>query len=187
MHAAGTGRKSLRPALWRLFDGVVHMADRPELARSPIETVERFVARPRDRGRRKVKVARATVGDLSAAASLRAKPAGRRELLAVTSPPHWRRPWARHSAERRRDPAPVRRHDEAGTCSEAISSRASIRQAWHPPAGALRPSARECAYIFGAICLAKGKGVGLVMRWCDTDRPGGAPHRDQLRAAARNR
>ena len=24
------------------------------------------------------------------------------------------------------------------------------------------------AYIFGAICPAKGKGVGLVMPWCDT-------------------
>ncbi len=24
------------------------------------------------------------------------------------------------------------------------------------------------AYIFGAICPAKGKGAGLVMPWCDT-------------------
>ena len=27
----------------------------------------------------------------------------------------------------------------------------------------------EWAYIFGAICPAKGKGAGLVMPWCDTD------------------
>ena len=52
-------------------------------------------------------------------------------------------------------------------------------QTWHAPAGAPRP-AHEWAYIFGAICPAKGKGAGLVMPWCDTDAM--AAHlRDQCR------
>ena len=41
-----------------------------------------------------------------------------------------------------------------------------------------RDQRTEWAYIFGAICPAKGKGAGLVMPWCDTDaisrRPCGA-------------
>ena len=41
-------------------------------------------------------------------------------------------------------------------------------QTWHAPAGA-RDQRTEWAYIFGAICPAKGKGAGLVMPWCDTD------------------
>ncbi len=32
-----------------------------------------------------------------------------------------------------------------------------------------RDQRTEWAYIFGAICPAKGKGAGLVMPWCDTD------------------
>ena len=41
-------------------------------------------------------------------------------------------------------------------------------QTWHEPAGP-RDQRTEWAYIFGAICPAKGKGAGLVMPWCDTD------------------
>ena len=41
-------------------------------------------------------------------------------------------------------------------------------QTWHAPA-APRDQRTEWAYIFGAICPAKGKGAGLVMPWCDTD------------------
>ena len=32
-----------------------------------------------------------------------------------------------------------------------------------------RDQRTEWAYIFGAICPAKGKGAGLVMPWCNTD------------------
>ena len=31
-----------------------------------------------------------------------------------------------------------------------------------------RDQRTKWAYIFGAICPAKGKGAGLVMPWCDT-------------------
>ena len=41
-------------------------------------------------------------------------------------------------------------------------------QTWHAPR-APRDQRTEWAYIFGAICPAKGKGAGLVMPWCDTD------------------
>ena len=34
-----------------------------------------------------------------------------------------------------------------------------------------RDQRTEWAYIFGAICPAKGKGAGLVMPWCDTPWP----------------
>ena len=37
------------------------------------------------------------------------------------------------------------------------------------PSLAPRDQRTEWAYIFGAICPAKGKGAGLVMPWCDTD------------------
>ena len=40
-------------------------------------------------------------------------------------------------------------------------------QAWHSAIGTER-SAHEVAYIFGAICPAKGKGAGLVMPYADT-------------------
>ena len=38
-----------------------------------------------------------------------------------------------------------------------------------PRPRAPRDQRTEWAYIFGAICPAKGKGAGLVMPWCDTD------------------
>lgn len=40
-----------------------------------------------------------------------------------------------------------------------------------PPPRTARPThdqGTKWAYIFGAICPAKGKGAGLVMPWCDT-------------------
>ena len=47
-----------------------------------------------------------------------------------------------------------------------------------------RDQRTEWAYIFGAICPAKGKGAGLVMAGA-TRRHGGAPHRDQCRRRSR--
>jgi hypothetical protein len=55
----------------------------------------------------------------------------------------------------------------------ALETRSSVRKSLcagrefglqHPR----RRSTYEVAYIFGAICSAKGKGAGLVIPWCDT-------------------
>ena len=45
------------------------------------------------------------------------------------------------------------------------------------PRGSPRDQRTEWAYIFGAICPAKGKGAGLVMPFVRHRRHGGAPHR----------
>ena len=46
-----------------------------------------------------------------------------------------------------------------------------------------RDQRTEWAYIFGAICPAKGKGAGLVMPWCDTEEGAMAAHLIEISAA----
>jgi hypothetical protein len=52
-----------------------------------------------------------------------------------------------------------------------IGQKNKITRRWAPRG--TRPSApkdqrTKWAYIFGAICPAKGKGAGLILPWCDT-------------------
>ena len=69
--------------------------------------------------------------------------------------------------------APERREIELWWQDEArIGQKNKLTRRWarrgtRPRAP--RDQRTEWAYIFGAICPAKGKGAGLVMPWCDTD------------------
>ena len=64
--------------------------------------------------------------------------------------------------------APARQHLERlaplRTCQPARRRKPHLETPDAP-----RDQRTEWAYIFGAICPAKGKGAGLVMPWCDTD------------------
>ena len=57
--------------------------------------------------------------------------------------------------------------DEARIGQKNKLTRRWARRGTRPRAP--RDQRTEWAYIFGAICPAKGKGAGLVMPWCDTD------------------
>ena len=57
--------------------------------------------------------------------------------------------------------------DEARIGQKNKLTRRWARRGTRPRAP--RDQRTEWAYIFGAICPAKGKGTGLVMPWCDTD------------------
>ena len=64
--------------------------------------------------------------------------------------------------ERRRDRAVVARFGQKNKLTRRWARRGTRPRA-------PRDQRTEWAYIFGAICPAKGKGAGLVMPWCDTD------------------
>ena len=73
--------------------------------------------------------------------------------------------------------------DEARIGQKNKLTRRWARRGTRPRAP--RDQRTEWAYIFGAICPAKGKGAGLVMPWCDTDAMAAPPHRDQCRRRSR--
>ena len=56
--------------------------------------------------------------------------------------------------------------DEARIAQKNKITRRWARKGTRPSAP--RDQRTKWAYIFGAICPAKGKGAGLVMPWCDT-------------------
>ena len=86
------------------------------------------------------------------------------EAFKKTSPPNWRR-------SGRGSPKGVEIElwwqDEARIGQKNKLTRRWARRGTRPRAP--RDQRTEWAYIFGAICPAKGKGAGLVMPWCDTD------------------
>ncbi len=63
--------------------------------------------------------------------------------------------------------AELRWQDEARIGQKNKLTRRWARRGTRPRVP--RDQRTEWAYIFGAICPAKGKGAGLVMPWCDTD------------------
>ena len=67
--------------------------------------------------------------------------------------------------------AGVTRRYAPGVCDAGGSggTDAEAEPLLRPRPRAPRDQRTEWAYIFGAICPAKGKGAGLVMPWCDTD------------------
>ena len=73
--------------------------------------------------------------------------------------------------------------DEARIGQKNKLTRRWARRGTRPRAP--RDQRTEWAYIFGAICPAKGKGAGLVMPLVRHRRHGGAPHRDQCRRRSR--
>ena len=87
-------------------------------------------------------------------------------LLKKSSPPNWRRSGLE---------APERRSGDracGGKMKPAIAPENKLTRRWarrgtRPRAP--RDQRTEWAYIFRAICPAKGKGAGLRMPWCDTD------------------
>ena len=121
----------------------------------------RHLAR-RDHGRARVEGARLRQ-DLGAAAPLRAKRAGRRGFKKNFP--------AELAKIRARLPKGVEIElwwqDEARIGQKNKLTRRWARRGTRPRAP--RDQRTEWAYIFGAICPAKGKGAGLVMPWCDTD------------------
>ena len=140
-------------------DGVVRWR-RKDLARWLLETF-RHLAR-RDHGRARVEGARLRQ-DLGAAAPLRAKRAGRRGFKKNFP--------AELAKIRARLPKGVEIElwwqDEARIGQKNKLTRRWARRGTRPRVP--RDQRTEWAYIFGAICPAKGKGAGLVMPWCDTD------------------
>ena len=73
--------------------------------------------------------------------------------------------------------------DEARIGQKNKLTRRWARRGTRPRAP--RDQRTEWAYIFGAICPAKGKGAGLSHALVRHRRHGGAPHRDQCRRRSR--
>ncbi len=69
--------------------------------------------------------------------------------------------------------------DEARIGQKNKITRRWARRGSRPPAP--RDQRTKWAYIFGAICPAKGKGAGLVMPYCDT--PAMQDHLAEISAA----
>jgi len=69
--------------------------------------------------------------------------------------------------------------DEARVGQKNTNTRRWARRGTRPRAP--HDQRTKWAYIFGAICPAKGKGAGLVMPWCDTQAM--AEHLKEISAA----
>ena len=141
-------------------DGVVRWR-RKDLARWLLETF-RHLAR-RDHGRARVEGARLRQ-DLGAGRATTRKTSWPSRLLKKNFP-------AELAKIRARLPKGVEIElwwqDEARIGQKNKLTRRWARRGTRPRAP--RDQRTEWAYIFGAICPAKGKGAGLVMPWCDTD------------------
>ncbi len=116
----------------------------------------------RDDGRPRAAQARLPQADGATAALMPKQPAIARGFKKL-SRPNWRR-------SRRKLPAGTAIElwwqDEARVGQKNTITRRWARRGTRPRAP--HDQRTQWAYIFGAICPAKGKGAGLVMPWCDT-------------------